>query len=158
MAEKKDRLFREAFLQVLADKLPSWKVNIAESNAGDQPIQVCPSNWKGPPFRIYISSDTVSVFPLCDFGLDYISTARSEDLKQRPELVFCTGGVRRCRFRQRQNSSRYKAPQILSYESRLGCSILAPIRDRCSPPNGCLYSHLASVGRSALAQCLYHLM
>ena len=88
MAEKKDRLFREAFLQVLADKLPSWKLNIAESNAGDQPIQVCPSNWKGPPFRIYISSDTVSVFPLCDFGLDYISTANSEDLKQRPELVF----------------------------------------------------------------------
>jgi hypothetical protein len=88
MAEEKDRLFREAFLQVLADKLPSWKEYIAESDAGDQPIQVCPSNWKGPPFRIYISFDTVSVFPLCDFGLDYISTAKSEDLKQRPELVF----------------------------------------------------------------------
>jgi hypothetical protein len=88
MAEKKERLFREAFLRVLADKLPSWKGHIADSDASDQPIQVCPSGWKGLPFRIYISSDTVSVFPLCDFGLDYISTANSEDLKQGPELVF----------------------------------------------------------------------
>jgi hypothetical protein len=112
MAENKDRLFREAFLQVLADKLPSWKEYIAESDAGDQPIQVCPSNWKGPPFRIYISFDTVSVFPLCDFGLDYISTGKSEDLKQRPELVFAqvvsdiadfvsgrtAVAIKRCRF------------------------------------------------------------
>lgn len=90
MAENKDRLFRKAFLQILADKLPSWKRYIAESDAGDQPIQVSPSNWKGPPFRIIISSDTVSVFPLCDFGLDYISTANIEDLKQRPELVFAS--------------------------------------------------------------------
>ena len=88
MAETKGRLFREAFLQVLADKLPSWKEYIAESDADDQQIEVCPSNWKGPAFRIYISSDTVSVFPLCDFGLDYIPTATSDDLEQRPELVF----------------------------------------------------------------------
>jgi hypothetical protein len=88
MAKNEERLFREAFLRVLADKLPSWKGYIAESCDTDQPIQVCPSNWKGSPFRIHISSDTVSVFPLCDFGLDYISTATGEDLKQRPELVF----------------------------------------------------------------------
>jgi hypothetical protein len=86
MVEKGNSLFREAFLQVLADKLPSWKRYIAESPAAS--IEVRPPKWNGPPFRIYISSDAVSVFPLCDFGLDYISTANSDDLKQRPQLVF----------------------------------------------------------------------
>jgi len=86
MVEKNDSLFREAFLQVLADQLPSWKRYIAENPSTS--IEVRPPKWNGPPFRIYISPDTVSVFPLCDFGLDYISTANSEDLKERPQLVF----------------------------------------------------------------------
>jgi len=88
MVEKNDRAFREAFLQVLADKLPSWKRYISESASTHDPIQVSPPNWKGPPFRIDIGSDTVSVFPLCDFGIDYISTATTEDLKERSQLVF----------------------------------------------------------------------
>ena len=86
MVENSDSLFREAFLQVLADQLPSWKRYIADSPSTS--IEVRPPKWKGPPFRIYISSDTVSVFPLCDFGLDYISTANREELKKKPQLVF----------------------------------------------------------------------
>jgi hypothetical protein len=81
-------VFREAFLQALADRLPSWKRYIAKSASAHQPIEVSPPNWPGPPFRIDIRSDSVSVFPLCDFGIDYISTATSEDLKERPQLVF----------------------------------------------------------------------
>jgi hypothetical protein len=86
MVDKDDSLFREAFLKILADQLPSWKKYIAESPSAS--IEVRPPNWEGSPFRIYISSDTVSVFPLCDFGLDYISTANRDDLEQRPQLVF----------------------------------------------------------------------
>jgi hypothetical protein len=86
MVQKNDS-FREAFLQVLADTLPCWKGYI-ENASNHQPIQVSPPNWNGPPFRIEIYSDTVSIFPLCDFGIDYISTATSEDLKERPQLVF----------------------------------------------------------------------
>jgi len=86
MVEKSDSLFREAFLQVLADQLPSWKKYIAESASTS--IEVRPPKWNASPLRIHISSDTVSVFPLCDFGLDYISTANKDDLEQRPQLVF----------------------------------------------------------------------
>src|SRR5260370_34173367 len=85
MIEKNDDLFREAFLQVLADQIPTWKRYIAER---PPTIEVRPSNWKGPPFRIDIKTDTVSVFPLCEFGIDYISTANNEDLKERGQLVF----------------------------------------------------------------------
>src|SRR5689334_8702711 len=85
MAEKTANLFRKSFLKVLADRIPSWQRCLAED---DDPIQICPPNWNGPPFRISISRDTVSVFPLCDFGLDYISTANADDLTQRPGLVF----------------------------------------------------------------------
>jgi hypothetical protein len=86
MIEKTNSLFREAFLQVLADQLPSWKRYIA--NSPPTSIEVRPPKWDGPPLRMYISSDTVSVFPLCDFDLDYIYTANSEDLKERPQIVF----------------------------------------------------------------------
>jgi hypothetical protein len=86
MVDTSGSLFREAFLQVLADKLPYWKRYIADSTSTS--IEVRPPKWDGSPFRIHISSDTVSVFPLCDFGLDYISTANREDLEQRPQLVF----------------------------------------------------------------------
>jgi hypothetical protein len=85
MIEKNDNLFREAFLQVLADQIPTWKRYVAESPST---IEVRPPNWKGPPFRIDIKTDTVSVFPLCGFGIDYISTANNEDLKERGQLVF----------------------------------------------------------------------
>jgi hypothetical protein len=87
MTENNARLFREAFLRILAEKIPAWKAYLAESDADDR-VEVWPSNWKGLPFRISISSDTVSVFPLCDFALDYISTANTDDLKERPDLVF----------------------------------------------------------------------
>ena len=80
--------FKDAFLRVLLEKLPSWESYIAESVRTGKPIEISPPNWDGIPFRIDIRSDTVTVFPLCHFGLDYISTATNEDLKERPHLVF----------------------------------------------------------------------
>jgi hypothetical protein len=81
-------IFRDAFLRVLLDRLPSWEGYITESARTNKPIEVFPPNWDGPPFRVDIRSDAVTVCPLCDFGLDYISTATSEDLQERPHLVF----------------------------------------------------------------------
>jgi hypothetical protein len=83
------KLFRETFLRALLTKLPSWEAYIAKSARTNSPIEVRPRGWNGPSFRIYVrDGDTVTVYPLCDFGLDYISTANDEDLKQRPDLVF----------------------------------------------------------------------
>ena len=80
--------FRAAFVRALLDKLPSWEGYITESARAHKPIDVHPRNWDGPPFTIDIRADTVTVFPLCHFGFDYISTATDEDLEERPHLVF----------------------------------------------------------------------
>jgi hypothetical protein len=83
------KLFRETLARALSSKIPSWAAAIAESARTDSPIEVHPQGWNGPSFRIYVrGGDTVTVYPLCEFGLDYISTATDEDLKQRPDLVF----------------------------------------------------------------------
>jgi hypothetical protein len=88
MVETDAPSFRYIFLQVLAASLPSWQGYIAESAMTQGPVLVCPPNWNGLPFRIEIGSDNLSVFPLCRFGIDYISTATATDLKERPKLVF----------------------------------------------------------------------
>ena len=88
MVETDAPSFRDIFLQVLAASLPSWQRYIAESAMTQGPVLVCPPNWNGLPFRIEIGSDSLSVFPLCRFGIDYISTATAKDLKERPKLVF----------------------------------------------------------------------
>jgi hypothetical protein len=88
MVETDAPSFRDIFLQVLAASLPSWQGYIADSAMTQGPVLVCPPNWNGLPFRIEIGSDSLSVFPLCRFGIDYISTATAEDLKERPKLVF----------------------------------------------------------------------
>lgn len=81
-------LFRDAFLRVLLDKLPSWEGYIAECARTNQPIELLPSNWDGMPFVIDIHWDTVTVHPLCHFGLDHVFIATEEDLQERPHLVF----------------------------------------------------------------------
>ena len=73
---------------MLLEKLPSWERYISESARTAGTIEISPSNWDGPPFRIDIGSDTVTVLPLCNFGLDYISTATKQDLEERSDLVF----------------------------------------------------------------------
>lgn len=83
------KLFRATLVRALMTELPSWEASIAESARTNGPIEVRPQGWNGPSFRIYVrGGDTVTAYPLCDFGLDYISTATDEDLKQRPGLVF----------------------------------------------------------------------
>jgi hypothetical protein len=37
---------------------------------------------------IDIRGDTITLFPCCDFGLDYIVTAGNEDLEGSPQIVF----------------------------------------------------------------------
>jgi hypothetical protein len=81
-------LFKATFLRVLLEKLPSWERYISESARTAGVIEISPPNWDGSPFRIDIRSDTVTVLPLCNFGLDYISTATKQDLEERPDLVF----------------------------------------------------------------------
>jgi DNA polymerase III epsilon subunit-like protein len=41
-----------------------------------------------PSRELTLDQSTVSVFPFCDFGIDYVSTATSEDLRERPQFVF----------------------------------------------------------------------
>ena len=79
---------REAFQRTLLEKLPSWEGYIVESARANKPIEVYPPNWNGPPFTIDFRSDTVTIFPLCKFGLDYVFLATEEDLEERPHLVF----------------------------------------------------------------------
>jgi hypothetical protein len=78
-------LFKDAFLGVLLARLPPWRAYVG---AGDQPIEVVPPNWQGPPFRIDIGPDSITIFPLCQFGLDYISSADTKDLQEKPDIVF----------------------------------------------------------------------
>ena len=65
-----------------------WEEYIAESARAEKPVEVYPQDWDGAPFRIDFRSDTITVSPLCDFGLDYVFTATKEDLEERPYLVF----------------------------------------------------------------------
>ena len=82
------KLFRTAFLNALSERLPAWEAYIVESAQSNKPIEVLPQGWTGPPFRIDVRADTVTVYPLCEFGLDYVSTATDEDLEKRPHEVF----------------------------------------------------------------------
>jgi hypothetical protein len=52
------------------------------------PITIQPDNWSGPPLTITARSDTVTIAPLCNFGLDYVFTATQNDLVQRSPLIF----------------------------------------------------------------------
>jgi hypothetical protein len=81
-------LFKATFLRALLEKLPSWERYISESARTAGAIEISPPNWDGSPFRIDIRSDTVTVLPLCNLGLDYISTATKQDLEERTGLVF----------------------------------------------------------------------
>jgi|SRR5215469_11592447 len=87
-SERFFRSFREVFLRVLLDKLPSWREYVAERAQGDPLIEITPPNWNGPPFTIAVRGDTVTVCPLCKFGFDYCSTATEADLEQAPQRVF----------------------------------------------------------------------
>jgi hypothetical protein len=58
--------FREAFRRTLLDKLPSWERYIANRGTANEPIEIQPENWDGPPFRIDFRFDTVTVYPMCD--------------------------------------------------------------------------------------------
>jgi hypothetical protein len=88
MAEENTDSFRDVFVRVLLDKLPSWREFVAERAQNGRVIEITPRNWKGPPFTIDVRGDTVTVCPLCNFGLDYISTATAVDLQQEPHRVF----------------------------------------------------------------------
>jgi hypothetical protein len=81
-SERFYRSFREAFLRVLLEKLPSWREYVAERAQDGPLIEITPPNWKGPPFTIAVRGDTVTVCPLCKFGFDYTSTATEADLAE----------------------------------------------------------------------------
>src|SRR5215469_7787867 len=81
-------LFRKAFLQALLAKFPSWGPSVAARAGSQRAIEIEPPNGAGRPLTIDIRADTVTLFPCCDFGLDYVFTARNEDLEQIPDVVF----------------------------------------------------------------------
>ena len=82
-------LFKAAFLRLLLDRFPPCQGNISESAETYTRIEISPPNWDGPPFCVdNRPPDTVTVSPLCNFGLDYISTATRQDLEERSDLVF----------------------------------------------------------------------
>jgi hypothetical protein len=82
-------LFKATFLRLLLDRFPSWRSHISESAETYTRIEISPPNWDGPPFCVDIRPpDTVTVSPLCNFGLDYTSTATTQDLEERSGLVF----------------------------------------------------------------------
>ena len=81
-------LFRKAFREALMATFPSWEASIAESARAHTPIEIQPPNGEARPLTIDVRGDTVTLFPCCDFGLDYIFTAPNNDLEERPHAVF----------------------------------------------------------------------
>jgi hypothetical protein len=53
-----------------------------------RPIEIRDPMNEKPPFVIDVHEDTVTINPFCAFGLDYVSTASSEDLERQPAAVF----------------------------------------------------------------------
>lgn len=87
--QRNGALFKVTFLRLLLDRFPSWRSHISESAETYTRIEISPPNWDGPPFCVDIRPpDTVTVSPLCNFGLDYTSTATTQDLEERSGLVF----------------------------------------------------------------------
>jgi len=87
--QRNGALFKATFLRLLLERFPSWRSSISESAEQYSRIEISPRNWDGPPFRVDICPpDTVTVSPLCNFGLDYTSTATKQDLEERSGLVF----------------------------------------------------------------------
>jgi hypothetical protein len=80
--------FRAAFLQALEGRLPSWKERIARSAQTGHPIEITDPLNEKPPFVVDVREDTVTINPFCAFGLDYVSSASSEDLERQPAAVF----------------------------------------------------------------------
>lgn len=88
-SQRNSDLFRSAFLKALLAKFPSWQAAITASEQSQSPIEIEPRSGDGRPLTLEIrGDDTVTLFPCCDFGLDYISTGRDEDLAERPQVVF----------------------------------------------------------------------
>ena len=87
--QRNGALFKATFLRLLLERFPSWRSSISDSAEPYSRIEISPPNWDGPPLRVDIRPpDTVTVSPLCNFGLDYISTATKQDLEERSGLVF----------------------------------------------------------------------
>src|SRR5262249_582020 len=79
---------RNAFLRELLQRLPSWKSYVSENVQTHGLIEVPAPNRDDRPFTVDIRDDTVTVHPFCAFGFDYVFTCTSEDLEQKPHLVF----------------------------------------------------------------------
>ena len=73
-------------MRALEDRLPAWKERIATRAQTGQPIEIADPTNEQPPFLIELRGDTVTIFPFCTFGLDYVSTASSEDLERQPAV------------------------------------------------------------------------
>ena len=87
--QRNGALFKATFLRLLLERFPSWRSSISDSAEPYSRVEISPPNWDGPPLRVDIRPpDTVTVSPLCNFGLDYISTATKQDLEERSGLVF----------------------------------------------------------------------
>ena len=86
--QRNGALFKATFLRLLLERFPSWRSSISESAEQYSRIEISPPNFDGPPFRVDIRPDTVTVSPMCNFGLDYTSTATKQDLEERSGLVF----------------------------------------------------------------------
>ena len=78
--------FRVTFSRALEKRLPTWKERIALSAQTGRPIEIPDPANKKPPFVIDVRGDTVTIFPFCVFGLDYVSTASSADLERQPDV------------------------------------------------------------------------
>jgi hypothetical protein len=68
----------QAVRRALLEKFPSWDSAITESARAGMPITIQPDNWSGPLLTITARSDTVTIAPLCNFGLDYVFTSNPE--------------------------------------------------------------------------------
>ncbi len=52
-------------------------------------ITVVPSGWKGQAFRIQDNRrNAISIYPMCEFGIQYVIGASGADIESKPGVVF----------------------------------------------------------------------
>jgi len=79
--------FAGAFARALGAAIPEWAGFAAELAAAGA-VEIAPRGWGGAPFGIAARGDTVTLRPLCRFGLDYITTAPAAEVAADPARVF----------------------------------------------------------------------
>jgi hypothetical protein len=75
--------FARAWAEAAPERAPA-AADLAERGI----VELRPVGWVGEPLAVTVRGDTVTLHPLCPFGLDYSTTASVEEARAEPGRVF----------------------------------------------------------------------